>query len=195
MRPWSRGRWAKCAWRDATRWKCIDSQTVRIGAQTFHEGDYLSVNGSTGNVYGGDIPVVESEVIQVLQGKMDAREVRKDINCSPAMLCSGRTGCGRLNVRANADMPDQATIARSFGAEGIGLCRTEHMFFAEDRIPIMQKMILARKRRRAGKVSRPTVAAAEAGFHRTLPRDERLSGHNPVARSAACTNSCRSVKT
>ena len=53
----------------------------------------------------------------------------------------------RLKVRANADVPDQARIARAFGAEGIGLCRTEHMFFAEDRIPIMQKMILAQEAR------------------------------------------------
>ncbi len=122
----------------------VDSQTVRIGNQMFREGDYLSVNGSTGNVYGGDIPVVESEVIQVLQGKMEATASEKYQLFESVLKWAD--GVRKLKVRANADVPDQARIARSFGAEGIGLCRTEHMFFAEDRIQIMQKMILARKR-------------------------------------------------
>ena len=122
----------------------LDSQSVRIGTQVFREGEYLSVNGSTGNVYGGDIPVVESEVIQVLQGKMDASASEKYQLFESVLKWAD--GVRRLKVRANADVPDQARIARSFGAEGIGLCRTEHMFFAEDRIHIMQKMILARKR-------------------------------------------------
>jgi pyruvate,orthophosphate dikinase len=122
----------------------LDNQTVRIGTQTFREGEYLSVNGSSGNVYGGDIPVVESEVIQVLQGKMEASASEKYQMFESVLKWAD--GVRRLKVRANADVPDQARIARSFGAEGIGLCRTEHMFFAEDRIHIMQKMILARKR-------------------------------------------------
>jgi len=122
----------------------VDNQTVRIGTQIFREGEYLSVNGSTGNVYGGDIPVVESEVIQVLQGKMEATASEKYQLFESVLKWAD--GVRKLKVRANADVPDQARIARSFGAEGIGLCRTEHMFFAEDRIHIMQKMILARKR-------------------------------------------------
>ena len=122
----------------------VDNQTVRIGTQTFREGEYLSVNGSTGNVYGGDIPVVESEVIQVLQGKMEPGASEKYQMFESVLKWAD--GVRKLKVRANADVPDQARIARSFGAEGIGLCRTEHMFFAEDRIQIMQKMILARKR-------------------------------------------------
>ncbi|MGH7205501.1 MAG: putative PEP-binding protein [Nitrospiraceae bacterium] len=121
-----------------------NATTVRIGSQVFKEGDHLSINGSTGNVYKGDIPVVESEVIQVIQGKMDARKSEK-YQCF-ATLMSWADEIRRLKVRANADIPDQARIARGFGAEGIGLCRTEHMFFAEDRIPIMQQMILARTR-------------------------------------------------
>ncbi len=120
----------------------IDSQSVRIGAKVFREGDYISVNGTTGNVYDGDIPVVESEIIQVVQGKLDGRKSEKYQLF--AMLLSWADEVRKLRVRANADVPDQAKIARGFGAEGIGLCRTEHMFFAEDRIPIMQKMILAR---------------------------------------------------
>jgi len=120
----------------------LDSQTVKIGAKTFREGDYLSVNGSTGNVYEGDIPVVESEIIQVIQGKLDPK--KSDKYQRFATILSWADSVRTLRVRANADVPEQAKIARGFGAEGIGLCRTEHMFFAEDRIPIMQKMILAR---------------------------------------------------
>jgi pyruvate,orthophosphate dikinase len=121
-----------------------DNTTVRIGSLTLKEGDYLSINGFTGNVYNGDIPVVESEVIQVVQGKLDAR--RSERYRIFATFLDWADEFRTLRVRANADIPDQAKIARGFGAEGIGLCRTEHMFFAEDRIPIMQKMILARAR-------------------------------------------------
>lgn len=120
----------------------IDSQTVRIGSKVFREGDFISVNGSTGNVYDGDIPVMESEIIQVVQGKLDPKKSEKYQLFST--LLSWSDSVRKLRVRANADVPDQAKIARGFGAEGIGLCRTEHMFFAGDRIPIMQKMILAR---------------------------------------------------
>ena len=120
----------------------IDAQSVRIGSKVFREGDYLSVNGSTGNVYDGDIPVMESEIIQVVQGKLDAKKSQKYQLFST--ILSWADSMRTMKVRANADVPDQAKIARGFGAEGIGLCRTEHMFFAEDRIPIMQKMILAR---------------------------------------------------
>jgi pyruvate, orthophosphate dikinase len=120
----------------------LDSQSVKIGAKMFKEGDYLSINGSTGNVYEGDIPVVESEIIQVIQGKLNAKQSDKYQRFATILSWADRFRT--LRVRANADVPDQANIARGFGAEGIGLCRTEHMFFAEDRIPIMQKMILAR---------------------------------------------------
>jgi phosphoenolpyruvate synthase/pyruvate phosphate dikinase len=120
----------------------VDAQSVRIGAKIFREGDYLSVNGSTGNVYEGDIPVVESEIIQVIQGKLNPSKSDKYQRFST--ILSWADEVRTLRVRANADVPDQARIAKGFGAEGIGLCRTEHMFFAEDRIPLMQKMILAR---------------------------------------------------
>lgn len=120
----------------------IDRQSVRIGTKVFREGDYISVNGSTGNVYAGDIPVMDSEIIQVIQGKLDPKTSEKYRLFS--MLLSWAADEKKLKVRANADVPEQAKIARGFGAEGIGLCRTEHMFFAEDRLPIMQQMILAR---------------------------------------------------
>jgi pyruvate,orthophosphate dikinase len=118
--------------------------SIRIGGKTFKEGDYLSINGFTGQVYGGDIPVVDSEVIQVIQGTLAPGKSEKYRRFATVLSWADRVR--RLKVRANADIPEQARIARGFGAEGIGLCRTEHMFFAEDRVPIMQKMILARTR-------------------------------------------------
>jgi len=118
--------------------------TVKIGSRVLKEGDSLSINGFTGHVYEGDIPVVESEVLQVILGKMDARRSEKYRYYSTLLRWADEFRV--LRVRANADVPEQASIARGFGAEGIGLCRTEHMFFAEDRVPIMQHMILARTR-------------------------------------------------
>jgi pyruvate,orthophosphate dikinase len=120
------------------------ANTVRIGSRLMKDGDSLSINGFTGNVYDGEIPVVESEVIQVIQGKMDPKRSEKYRYFST--LLGWADEYRTLKVRANADIPDQAKVARGFGAEGIGLCRTEHMFFAEDRVPIMQRMILARTR-------------------------------------------------
>jgi pyruvate,orthophosphate dikinase len=118
--------------------------SIRIGGKVFKEGEYLSINGFTGHVFGGDIPVVDSEVIQVIQGTLAPRKSEKYRRFATLLGWADRFR--RLKVRANADIPEQARIARGFGAEGIGLCRTEHMFFAEDRVPIMQKMILARTR-------------------------------------------------
>jgi pyruvate,orthophosphate dikinase len=120
----------------------LDSQSVRIGVKTFREGDDISINGSTGNVYEGDIPVVESEVIQVIQGMLAPQKSEKYQRFTTILAWADNFR--RLRVRANADVPEQAKVARGFGAEGIGLCRTEHMFFEEDRIPLMQRMILAR---------------------------------------------------
>jgi len=117
-------------------------KTVKIGPATLKEGDFLSINGFTGQVYAQDLPVVSSEVTQVIQGQLKATESEKYRYFE--ILLNWADQVRRLRIRANADIPDQANIARGFGAEGIGLCRTEHMFFEEDRVPIMQKMILAR---------------------------------------------------
>lgn len=98
----------------------------RVGAVTVKEGDLLSLNGSTGEVILGKVPTIEPSLTGEFGEFMTwADEVRK------------------LGVRANADIPRDAIVARKFGAEGIGLCRTEHMFFAEDRLPFMQEMIVA----------------------------------------------------
>jgi len=97
--------------------------------QTLKEGDWLSLDGSTGEVYGGKANTLDADpssgILASFMGWAD--EFR-----------------GKFGVRANADIPRDAKAARKFGAEGIGLCRTEHMFFAEDRIEHMQAMILAR---------------------------------------------------
>ncbi len=117
---------------------------VRFGSLTLKEGDALSINGFTGAVYAGEIPVVESEIIQVIQGHLKPEQSEKYRYFSTLLKWADEFRT--LGVRANADIPDQAIIARGFGAAGIGLCRTEHMFFAEDRVPIMQRMILAKTR-------------------------------------------------
>ncbi len=117
---------------------------VQFGNLVLAEGEYISLNGFTGQVYAGDIPVVDSEVIQVIQGRMNPKESEKYGYFSTILKWADAFRV--LRVRSNADVPDQAQIARGFGAEGIGLCRTEHMFFAEDRVDIMQQMILASSR-------------------------------------------------
>ncbi|GJL55403.1 MAG: pyruvate, phosphate dikinase [Nitrospirales bacterium] len=122
----------------------LGDKRVRMGTMVLTEGDPISLNGFTGQVYAGDIPVVDSEVIQVIQGKMAASQSEKYQYFSTLLKWADHFRT--LRVRSNADVPDQAQIARGFGAEGIGLCRTEHMFFAEDRVEIMQQMILASSR-------------------------------------------------
>lgn len=93
----------------------------------YNEGDWISLDGSTGNVYGEQLPTVEPEMTGHFATLMEwADEIRK------------------LKVRTNADNPTDASQARKFGAEGIGLCRTEHMFFEADRIPAMREMIVSR---------------------------------------------------
>lgn len=102
------------------------SKIFKVDSRVFKEGDLISINGSTGEVYPGKVRLIEPSLGREFKTLMKwADQIR------------------RLGVRANADTPHDAEVARSFGAEGIGLCRTEHMFFAKDRLPKMQKMILA----------------------------------------------------
>jgi pyruvate,orthophosphate dikinase len=116
-------------------------KTVRIGTTTLKEGDWLSFDGLTGEVKTGQVPTRPSEILQVVHGEMkpEASDIYRRFN----LLLSWADKVRRLGIRANADQPDQAQIAYGFGARGIGLCRTEHMFFGEGRIPIVQRMILA----------------------------------------------------
>lgn len=102
------------------------AKTLIINGKTYNEGDMLTLDGSTGEVFTGGLKVVDPE----LSGDF-------------ATLMSWADKYRKLAVRTNADTPHDAEVARKFGAEGIGLCRTEHMFFAEDRIKAVREMILS----------------------------------------------------
>ncbi len=114
---------------------------VRVGGVEILKNEYLSFDGLTGEVKCGQVATKPSEILQVLGGDLDGKH--SEIYQRFERLLQWADTHRRLGIRANADLADQATIARSFGAEGIGLCRTEHMFFGEERIPIVQQMIMA----------------------------------------------------
>jgi pyruvate,orthophosphate dikinase len=118
------------------------ARTLHVSEQTFKEGDFLSIDGTSGEVYAGELKTAPSEIIQVLVGKtLEAKESRTFQYYAQLMKwCEKAT---RLDVRTNADSPEQAANAVAFGAVGIGLCRTEHMFFEGNRIDAMREMILA----------------------------------------------------
>jgi pyruvate, orthophosphate dikinase len=104
----------------------VKARTVRIGGHDLREGDTITIDGGTGRVIVGEVPLVAPQLNEDFETMLGwADEVR------------------RLKVRANADNAQDSAKAREFGAQGIGLCRTEHMFFGDDRLPVMQEMILA----------------------------------------------------
>jgi pyruvate,orthophosphate dikinase len=115
---------------------------MEVGEHTIKEGDFISIDGTTGEVIAGKIATKPSEVLQVLLDKtMKPSESEMYKYFSKLMKWADKRR--RLQIRTNADQPDQATGAIAFGAEGIGLCRTEHMFFGEGKIDAMREMILA----------------------------------------------------
>ena len=104
-----------------------DTRTIRIGSHELHEGDTITIDGASGSVIVGEVTLVPPQINEDFETVLGwADDVR------------------RLKVRANADNAEDSAKAREFGAQGIGLCRTEHMFFGEERLPVMQEMILAR---------------------------------------------------
>ena len=117
------------------------TRTVEIEGVVYKEGDYLSINGSTGQVYAGQVPTKAAELSGDFKALMD--------------LCDKYT---KLQVRTNADTPHDAQVARDFGAQGIGLTRTEHMFFDDQKIVAMREMILA-----------DTAAGREKALAKLLP--------------------------
>jgi pyruvate,orthophosphate dikinase len=117
------------------------ARLFRVDGRTIKEGDYVSFDGLTGEVKVAQVASKPSEILQVLAGTLDAK--KSDIYQRFDTLLTWADRFRRLGIRANADLPDQAALAYAFGARGIGLCRTEHMFFGEGRIPIVQRMILA----------------------------------------------------
>jgi pyruvate,orthophosphate dikinase len=118
------------------------ARTLRVGELVLKEGDWISVDGSTGEVIQGQIRTLPSEVLQVLLGGAQAPS-KSNVFQQYARLMKWADEVRRLGVRTNTDQPDQARVAKLFGAEGIGLCRTEHMFFQGDRIQAVREMILA----------------------------------------------------
>ena len=118
-----------------------DKKTLTLDGEVIKEGDYISLDGSEGNIYLGDIATVPAAI----SGNFDR-------------LMSWADEIRTMKVRTNADSPEDAKNAIEFGAEGIGLTRTEHMFFAEDRIPKIRKMILSK-----------TVEAREAALAELIP--------------------------
>jgi pyruvate,orthophosphate dikinase len=118
------------------------ARIMHVGETTLKEGDWLSLDGSTGEIIPGEIRTLPSEVLQVLLGKTrDAGKSR--VYRQFSQLMKWTDDARKLGVRTNTDQPDQAIVAKGFGAEGIGLCRTEHMFFQGDRIQAVREMILA----------------------------------------------------
>ena len=103
------------------------ARTVEMGGKVYKEGDWISLNGSTGDVYDGQVPTVDADMSGDFAAIMNLAEKYT-----------------RVDVRTNADTPRDAAVARKFGAKGIGLCRTEHMFFEGDRIKAMREMILSK---------------------------------------------------
>jgi pyruvate,orthophosphate dikinase len=141
-------------------------RTMRAGEVTVNEGDMISIDGTTGEIYAGELPTIEARF-----------EDEHDL----ATLLAWADDARRLQVWANADYPRDAERARAFGAQGIGLCRTEHMFFEEDRLPTVRRMILsahaataAKARRDAGTDIGPDDAEAIEVFDTALAELERL---------------------
>jgi pyruvate, orthophosphate dikinase len=124
----------------------INYKERTVGAEgvdtVLNEGDYISIDGSTGEVLIGKLETKPSEVIQVLISKTIAAKDSKVFQTYNSLM-TWADSFRKLTIRTNADQPDQAANAIAFGAEGIGLCRTEHMFFGGDRIMSVRKMIVA----------------------------------------------------
>ena len=124
-----------------------EEKVFELGGEVFHEGDYISLDGSTGKIYKGDIKTVEATVSGNFGRIMEwADQYRK------------------LKVRTNADTPADAANAVKYGAEGIGLCRTEHMFFEPDRIPKIRQMILARTQEQREKALNALIPFQKGDF-------------------------------
>ena len=134
----------------------LGSRSFTANGTTVKEGDTITIDGFTGNVFVGELPLEESVLEKARAGDADARQEKiwKAFERLMAIADDRR----RLRVRANADTPDQSANARARGAEGIGLCRTEHMFLGEERVDAVRQMIFAE-----------SEAEEEAAYQRLLP--------------------------
>jgi pyruvate,orthophosphate dikinase len=124
----------------------VDTKAKRFtapGGQVVEEGDVISIDGSTGKVWLGEVPVEASAVVRYFEGEIDPDSAEADdLVRSVHRILAHADGARRLDVRTNADTPEDSARARRFGARGIGLCRTEHMFLG-DRRQLVEKLILA----------------------------------------------------
>ncbi len=166
-------------------------ETLTIGKKIFKNGDAISIDGTTGEIFAGAVTTAPSEVDQVLNGKLKAKDSYTYKMYDQVMKWADKHR--KLGVRTNADSPEQAVSAITYGAQGIGLCRTEHMFFEGDRITLMRQMILAsdeKERRKALKKLLPfqrkdftglfkamggrpvTVRLLDPPLHEFLPHDD-----------------------
>jgi len=117
-------------------------KTISVNGKTIREGEYISIDGTTGEVFSGEIKTIPSEILRVLVDKT-LRPSQSQVYQDFALLMKWADETRKLGIRTNADQPDQAAIAIAFGAEGIGLCRTEHMFFESERIDVVREMIIS----------------------------------------------------
>jgi pyruvate,orthophosphate dikinase len=173
-----------------------------VAGHVIREGDVISIDGTTGRVYSGAVPVRPSEVVQYFEGDLDPALANEPLVSAVHLLMTHADGRRRLTVRTNADTGADAARARRFGAQGIGLCRTEHMFLG-DRRELVERLILARTdsdRREALAALQPlqradfleifremnglpvTVRLIDPPLHEFLPSLEDLAVHVAVAK-------------
>ena len=160
----------------------LEHRRFSVNGTRVAEGDWLTLDGATGRVFTGNLPTIPSEVVRVTTGTLP--EEAAPVYQSYAELLGWADEIRTLKVRANADTPRDARNARGFGAEGIGLCRTEHMFFEGDRITPMREMIVARDAGRTAPGARQASADSAGGLRGDFRGDGRASGDDPPARSA-----------
>jgi pyruvate,orthophosphate dikinase len=160
-----------------------NARTVTVKGEVFKEGDFLSIDGTAGSVYAGQLKTSPSEIITgLIEGNKTALKTEKVKNFKQLMdWCSKVT---KLDVRTNADTPEQTETAIAFGANGIGLTRTEHMFFEGNRIDAMREMILATDEASRRAALAKLLPYQRAGLHRHLQSPQRLPSHHPPPRSA-----------
>ena len=161
-----------------------EKRTLSAGDVTLNQGDFISVDGTVGEVYAGEVKTAHSEVVQVLvEKKLDPR--KSQIFQEFSSLLGWADTVRRLDIRTNADTPEQVTTAVAFGAKGIGLTRTEHMFFEGDRIDAMREMILAASVDERKAALAKLLPYPAGGFRWNLQGTERTSRDNPDLGSAA----------
>ncbi len=169
----------------------VHDDELRVDDKVLKRGDVIAIDGATGEVFVGDVPVVDSPVMTYIADGIEAahaaagddQEVRELVDAVHRLL-SHADDVRRLRVRANADNGEDAARARKHGAEGIGLCRTEHQFLGDRRVQIERVVLSETGEERDAGAGGPAAAAA-AGLHRAARGDGRAADHDPADRPAA----------